>query len=251
LKTYGAPGEFSFFPTAPGNLPSAEPFSGFAKRGLRSAIAFLLFARNPHNKNLRDLVFFMKGFALLMVVGLLLLGCVSQPQATPTPSASQAPSASPTVEVSQMAAQKGDLVSVDYVGTLDDGTVFDTSLQAEAIKANLPLRPSYSPLEFTVGAGQMIQGFDSGVVGMKEGEEKTVKLEPAQAYGEWKQELVLEVPKSRFSENVTVGSVMQASNGALGKVIEVTNSTVKIDFNHELAGKALTFRIMMRKITRG
>jgi FKBP-type peptidyl-prolyl cis-trans isomerase 2 len=78
-----------------------------------------------------------------------------------------------------------------------------------------------------------------------------VKLEPAQAYGEWKQELVLEVPKSRFSENVTVGSVMQASNGALGKVIEVTNSTVKIDFNHELAGKALTFRIMMRKITRG
>ena len=103
-----------------------------------------------------------------------------------------------------MAAQKGDTVAVDYVGTLDDGTVFDTSIREEAIKAGLPLRSSYSPLEFTAGAGQMIAGFDAAVIGMKVGEEKNVHLTPSEAYGN----------------------------------------------QGPLAGKALNFRIVMRKITK-
>ncbi|MFH1056909.1 MAG: FKBP-type peptidyl-prolyl cis-trans isomerase, partial [Candidatus Micrarchaeota archaeon] len=65
-----------------------------------------------------------------------------------------------------MKVERGDLVAVDYLGTLDDGTVFDTSIKVEAEKAGLPLRTSYEPLEFTVGAGQMIKGFDDAGVGL-------------------------------------------------------------------------------------
>ena len=103
-----------------------------------------------------------------------------------------------------MTAQKGDTVAVDYVGTLDNGTAFDTSIKEEAQKAGLPLRDSYAPLEFTVGEGQMIAGFDNAVVGMKVGEEKNVHLTPSEAYGN----------------------------------------------QGPLAGKALNFRIVMRKITK-
>lgn len=85
-------------------------------------------------------------------------------------------------------AEAGDTVSVNYIGALENGTLFDTSIEAEAKKANLPLRPAYSPLSFTVGAGQMIEGFDSAVVGMKEGQEKTVTIPPEEAYGVWSQE---------------------------------------------------------------
>ena len=79
-------------------------------------------------------------FFVLLALGFLLAGCVSTPQQA-------APSPSPTADVNELKAQNGDTVSVDYVGTLDDGTVFDTSIKAEAEKAGLPARPSYAPLE--------------------------------------------------------------------------------------------------------
>ncbi len=153
-------------------------------------------------------------------------------------------------------AQKGDTVRVDYVGKLENGTLFDTSLQAEAKKANLEPRPSYEPLEFKVGAGQMIAGFDSGVVGMKEGQEKTVKLLPSQAYGEWSNERVIPIPVANIgnTEDIKVGSMLFAQNGAVGRVVEIgngTNATAKVDFNHELAGKTLVFAIKMVSIKRG
>ena len=180
-------------------------------------------------------------FFVLLALGFLLAGCVSTPQQA-------APS--PTADVTELKAQNGDTVSVDYVGTLDDGTVFDTSVKAEAEKAGLPARPSYEPLEFTVGAGQMIKGFDSGVVGMKAGETKTVKLKPSDAYGEKRADLILELNKSQLqgSGDLRVGSKLQSSNGAVATVINVTNSTVTIDANHLLAGKTLTFKITMREI---
>ena len=147
-------------------------------------------------------------------------------------------------------AQKGDTVSVDYVGKLQNGTLFDTSIKSEAQKAGFPLRPSYAPLEFKVGAGQMISGFDAAVIGMKEGEEKTVTLPPEQAYGQVQAGAVISLPLSQIgnSESIKVGSVLQANNGAQGTVIEITNGTAKIDFNHELAGKTLVFTIKMIKI---
>ena len=81
--------------------------------------------------------------------------------------------------------KEGDYVKVDYIGELEDGTIFDTSIKDAAIEGEVynPNR-AYEPLGFTVGAGQMIAGFDSGVVGMAVGEEKTLTLPPEEAYGE-------------------------------------------------------------------
>jgi len=209
----------------------------------------------------------MKRLVLLsLVFSLLLLGCVSQQQATasPSPVANISPTFTPTISVTVKGdvlnnaqnldngqkVENGDSVAVDYLGTLDNGTVFDTSIKAEAEKAGLPPRPSYSPLEFKVGAGQMIAGFDKAVVGMKLGEEKTVRLKPGEAYGEKRQDLIVQIPRENAPENVEKGTTLSASNGMRGTVLEVTNSSVTIDFNHELAGKALNFKIIVRKITK-
>jgi len=150
-------------------------------------------------------------------------------------------------------AEAGDTVSVDYIGAFENGTLFDTSIEAEAKKAGLPLRPYYSPLEFTVGAGQMIAGFDSAVIGMKEGQEKTVTIPPEKAYGAWSQENVGEIPLANIqgSENLRVGSELTASNGARGRVVKIEGGKATVDFNHELAGKTLVFTIRMVKITKG
>lgn len=175
----------------------------------------------------------------LFLLAILLAGCTSQVQVTPTPSSGG----------SGLKAEKGDVVSVDYVGSLDDGTVFDTSLKLEAQKAGLEPRPSYEPLEFTVGAGQMIKGFDQGVVGMKKGETKTVRIEPEDAYGGVRQDLIVSLNASQFGDRVPKkGDKLQASNGMVATVANVTNATVTIDANHPLAGKALNFKIIMREI---
>ncbi|MFH1447515.1 MAG: peptidylprolyl isomerase [Candidatus Micrarchaeota archaeon] len=190
-----------------------------------------------------------------LAIAFLLLGCASQntseKQITgePTLNATE-PLPEPAGNVS-VKAEKGDAVAVDYLGTLEDGTVFDTSIKEEAIKANLPLRPSYSPLEFTVGAGQMIKGFDAAVVGMAVGEEKTVRLEPDDAYGERREDLVISAPRSNAPEDIQIGSQVTAGNGMPGTVIAMDNETVTVDFNHNLAGEVLNFKIIMRKISKG
>ncbi|MFH0835405.1 MAG: peptidylprolyl isomerase [Candidatus Micrarchaeota archaeon] len=183
----------------------------------------------------------------LLVAAVLLLGCVSQPtpSATPSVSASVAPST-----VVKMIAENGDTVAVDYVGTFDNGSVFDTSVKSEAQRAGLPLRPSYEPLEFTVGAGQMISGFDAAVVGMSEGEEKTVHLSPSEAYGERREDRILTLPVSQIPADAKVGSVLTTGSGAQGTVTKIENGNATIDFNSAMAGKALNFRIIVKKITK-
>ena len=142
---------------------------------------------------------------------------------------------------SAVAAKKGDTVKVDYTGTLKDGTQFDSSIGRE-------------PLQFTVGAGQMIAGFDAAVVGMKVGEKKTVTIPAAQAYGERDTKLVFDVPRSQLPANINpqVGMKLQMTQNS-GQVVvvtitEVNESAVKMDANHELAGKDLTFEITMVEI---
>jgi peptidylprolyl isomerase len=140
-------------------------------------------------------------------------------------------------------AQKGDKVKVHYTGTLKDGTVFDSSVDRE-------------PLAFTVGAGQMIQGFDAAVVGMKVGQTKKVTIPAAQAYGERQEGAVQVVAKTDLPPTMTpkVGDILVASaadgSSMNVKVIAVTDTTITVDGNHELAGQDLTFEIKMVEITR-
>ena len=150
------------------------------------------------------------------------------------------------------AAANGDTVSVNYIGTLTNGLLFDTSIKAEAEKAGLPLRPSYAPLSFKVGAGQMIAGFDAAVVGMKIGDEKTVTLSPAQAYGERRDDAIIPISLDKIgnASGLTVGAVLYAQNGASGKVVEINSTHAKVDFNSPLAGETLVFTIRMVNITK-
>ena len=133
--------------------------------------------------------------------------------------------------------KEGDFVKVDYIGELEDSTVFDTSIGRE-------------PLGFTVGAGQMIKGFDSGVVGMAVGEEKTLTLAPADAYGEYREEMIQTVSLEDLKKagiNPTVGDKLGTPQGVV-TVTDVTDTEVKIDYNHELAGKTLIFKVTLVSI---
>ena len=170
---------------------------------------------------------------ILLVPFLLLLGCID------TGSSGNV-----------LSVKVGDSVAVDYVGSLTDGKVFDTSIRVEAVKAGLPLRPSYSPLGFTVGAGQMIKGFDSAVIGMKVGETKTVTIPAADAYGESKPNMVENVPRQSIQGNLTIGTELQGPTGLIGRIVSLNATSVTVDFNHELAGKTLVFKITMVNVTR-
>ena len=131
----------------------------------------------------------------------------------------------------------GQTVNVHYVGTFDDGTEFDSS------------RTRGETLTFQVGSGQMISGFDSAVTGMTIGESKTIRLEPGDAYGDRREDLVQTFPQSLFPEGFEfkVGAVVkgQAPNGQplLAKIESTTEDTVVLDFNHPMAGQCLNFEI--------
>ena len=127
-------------------------------------------------------------------------------------------------------ATEGDTVQVHYRGTLDNGEEFDSSRGRD-------------PLQFTVGEGQVIKGFDDAVRGLAVGEDITVRLEPAEAYGEPREDLVIDVPKDQAPEGLSPGDQVSMSTGARAVVTDVTDESVRIDANHELAGKALTFEI--------
>lgn len=132
----------------------------------------------------------------------------------------------------------GDQVEVHYVGTLDSGEQFDSS------------RDRGETLGFEVGAGQMIAGFDQAVRGMAVGEVKTVRLEAADAYGELSDEFRQEVPLADLPEGLAVGDPLFTPEGLQVTVIEINDDVAVIDFNHPLAGEALTFEIEMVTITR-
>ena len=132
--------------------------------------------------------------------------------------------------------KKGDKVKVAYTGKLEDGNVFDSS-------------EDRAPLSFEVGANQVIPGFDKAIEGMKKDEEKTFTLSVDEAYGPVKEELVQEFPRDKLPDKPEPKEgmmlIMQAPTGQQipAKIIEVNDGTVKIDINHPLAGKALTFEI--------
>jgi len=129
--------------------------------------------------------------------------------------------------------KNGDSVSVNYTGRLEDGTIFDTSLQE-----------GREPLTTTLGQGQLISGFENSLIGMTIGEKKTIELEPKEAYGYVNPEMISEVPLTQVPENVKVGDMLQGQNqyGPIQVTVkEVKENTVVLDMNHPLAGKKLIF----------
>jgi peptidylprolyl isomerase len=138
-------------------------------------------------------------------------------------------------------AKSGDTVKIHYTGTLDDGSEFDSSAGRE-------------PLEFSLGGGQVITGFDNAVDGMAVGESKTVTIPPGEAYGERNEQLLQEVPKSSLPDDMKpeVGMQLQSQSpdGQIMNLViaEVTEESVMLDANHPLAGQALTFAIELVEI---
>ncbi len=135
-----------------------------------------------------------------------------------------------------MAAATGDTVQVHYTGTLSDGSVFDSSRDS-------------SPIGFTVGTGQVIPGFDSAVIGMEIGDAKTFTIPSAEAYGEHDPRMVQDVPRTEMPADMDVflGMNLTASGGDGREisltVTELTDTSVRLDANHPLAGQDLTFAI--------
>lgn len=135
-------------------------------------------------------------------------------------------------------AKTGDTVKVHYTGTLADGTEFDTSIGSE-------------PLEFTIGQGKLITGFEQAVIGMQVGESKTITIPTDQAYGQRSDDLIVEIGRDELSPDIEpeVGMQLQSSQGdMIATIIEVTETTIKIDTNHPLAGQDLTFDIELIEI---
>ena len=157
--------------------------------------------------------------AVILILGVMMTGCNAAPQ-----------------------AKNGNIVQVDYTGKLADGTVFDSSVGSE-------------PLEFKLGAGQVIPGFEKAVLGMKVGEKKTVTIPANEAYGPHRDEQVVELSREELPSDLTpqVGQQLVVTQQDGRQIIVVItnvsdNNTVTIDANHPLAGKDLTFEIELVKI---
>jgi peptidylprolyl isomerase len=153
--------------------------------------------------------------------------------------------------VENRVVKAGDTIQVDYIGKLENGTVFDTSREDVAKQAGIYVSGrTYAPLPFVVGSGQMIKGFDNGVIGMKVGEEKTIKIPPEEAYGEYDKSKVQAFPIKdlNLTEVPKVGQVFGDEYGNQYKVIAVNDTHVTLDANNKLAGKTLVFDIKLISI---
>ena len=138
-------------------------------------------------------------------------------------------------------AKAGDTVRIHYTGTLDDGTQFDSSSGRD-------------PLEFSLGGGQVIPGFDTAVSGMSVGESKSVTIVPEDAYGERHEKLLQQVPRATLPDDMepAVGMQLQTQSpdGQVMNLViaEIADDTITVDANHPLAGFALTFAIELVEI---
>lgn len=138
-------------------------------------------------------------------------------------------------------AKAGDVVKVHYTGKLTNGEQFDSSVGRE-------------PLEFTIGAGQMIKGFDAAMPGMSVGDKKTINIAPADAYGEKDPNAIIQFPKENVPAEMKLEPGMpltlsdQQGNPVPVIVVEITDDVVILDANHFLAGQELVFDIELVSI---
>ncbi len=139
-------------------------------------------------------------------------------------------------------AENGNTIKVHYTGRLDDGAIFDSSRERE-------------PLEFTIGAGGIIKGFEEGVLGMAVGDTKTIRISSDDAYGPYREDLAMTVSRSQLPPDInpTEGQMLSLRhpNGSHMDVMitEVTPDVVTLNANHPLAGKDLTFELEMVDIS--
>ena len=135
----------------------------------------------------------------------------------------------------------GDWVFVHYTGKFEDGKVFDSSRDG-------------SPLDFVVGEGGLIEGFEKGVMGMAIGEKKNIKLTPAEGYGDYDEKAVFDVPLENFGEKPELEKGMQIvvtpqeGQDFLATIKDFDDKNVKLDTNHPLAGKTLNFELELMDI---
>lgn len=131
-------------------------------------------------------------------------------------------------------------VTVNYTGKLEDGSIFDSSLNE-----------GRTPLTATLGQGQLIRGFEEGLIDMEVGDKKTVEIDVDMAYGQYNEAMIQNVPKEQVPEGVMVGHMLQA-NTPMGpinfRVLEVNETNVKLDGNHPLAGKKLIFDLEVLEV---
>lgn len=138
-------------------------------------------------------------------------------------------------------AKNGDVVKVHYTGKFEDGTVFDSSFDS-------------GPLQFTLGQGQIIPGFEEVVIGMNMGELRTTIIPSEKAYGPYRNEMILEVPRDQFPSDIrlNVGEELELSQPddkiVVVTIANVTEAMVTLDANHPLAGKDLFFDIQLVEI---
>ena len=138
-------------------------------------------------------------------------------------------------------AKRGDTVRVHYRGTLQDGSEFDSSAGSD-------------PIVFTIGAGEVIPGFEHAIEGMSEGQKKTERIPAGEAYGEHRDELVFQVDRQQMPEgsDVEVGDMLRVGfpdgSSAAVQVAALDEQSVTLDANHPLAGKDLTFELELVKV---
>jgi peptidylprolyl isomerase len=138
-----------------------------------------------------------------------------------------------------MGIKQGDFVSVEYEGRLESGEIFDSSRHGD----------HSHPLEFEVGSGKVIRGFDEGVLGMELGEEKEIVIKPSEGYGEVNTSLYKKIPRQSFEfeeePQKGMGLMISTPDGKQfpTKIIDVDEHTITIDLNHPLAGKTLIFKV--------
>lgn len=155
-----------------------------------------------------------------------------------------------------MTIATGDTVELEYTGSRDDGTVFDTSRESVAYETGLatsqPTR-EYTPLTVEIGAGRIIEGLEDALVGLKEGASTTVAIPPEKAYGEWSEDQVREYDVDELSQTLDgqtpeKGVYIETKDGTQGEIVQVDDGVARIDFNSPLAGETLEFDIEVLRV---
>lgn len=150
-----------------------------------------------------------------------------------------------------MGIEPGDQATIEYTGRLTDETVFDTSRERVAEESGLlDAQPDreFEPITVEPGAGQLIEGFEEGLMGLEEGDTETITVPPEKGYGEKSDDRIMERDRAEFEELLEgetpeEGMLIQTEQQQVGEIVHVGEEVVRIDFNHELAGETLEFDV--------